>query len=51
MLKLDYKRPNNSPTRSLGASSLAAELDLEKLRFEVVEGNMSLGVVEDAMLL
>lgn len=38
-------------TRSFGASSLAVESDLEKLRFIVVESNGSLGVVEDAGLL
>lgn len=41
----------NSPTRSLDASSLAPELDLENWRFKGEEVKTSLGVVEDAMLL
>lgn len=34
--KSNYNNHDNSPTRSLGASSLTVESDLEKFRFKVV---------------
>lgn len=43
--QIQSENGNNSPTRSLGASSLFVESDLEKLRFKVGDWKVSLGVV------
>lgn len=40
------EKNNDSPTRSLGASSLIVEFDLEKLRFKPGVWKVSLGVTE-----